>query len=255
MIRLSELVEQLVQNELSQISINKQNPGEANEHNIGRIVNNINLGLTALHRRFNLRVSELEVTLHPDIDIYVLDRSKVTRQDPTDARYLRDSRLFELGDSLLKVIRVVGDSGVEFSLNDLSDPFGLQTPRYNLLKVPVCILKSRSKIPQQFKTEKLKVFYQANHPKLGKWSEDGFAEISGCMDDLFDVEIDIPYIFIEPLCYWVASRFHNPVGMTNEFHAGNSFYAKYEAACQRIEHEGFQVDRNNDVGFRRLGWA
>jgi len=47
----------------------------------------------------------------------------------------------------------------------------------------------------------------------------------------------------------------NPIGMTNEFHAGNSYYAKYEHEVNRLKIENLEIDnigyddRFNQKGF------
>jgi hypothetical protein len=46
--------------------------------------------------------------------------------------------------------------------------------------------------------------------------------------------------------YFVASRVHNPIGMTNEFHAGNSYAAKYEQACMLLDMKNLQVDQGSE---------
>ena len=44
--------------------------------------------------------------------------------------------------------------------------------------------------------------------------------------------------------------------MANEFHAGNSYYAKYEAECMRLENENLDTDQGGQ--YNRLyvnGWV
>lgn len=255
--QLKELLDQLAYGELSQISIGKQDAGVINDLNVERVVSNINLALTAIHKRFALREGRLTVHLNEGTMIYELDKGKLSRSDQArDRKYLEEEKLFKFGENLLKVERVYNDTGTELNLNDLSDPFSLRTPRYDLLEVPGAMVKNRTSLPRHLQTKTLDVRYRANHPRLGKWKEQTFIDACGCTcEELNDVEVDLPYHFVEPLVFWVASRFHNPVGMSNEFHAGNSYYAKYEAACQRLEQEGLQVDLQAQPGFRREGWA
>jgi hypothetical protein len=48
---------------------------------------------------------------------------------------------------------------------------------------------------------------------------------------------------MQALMYFVASRAHNPAGMSNEFHAGNTWYAKYEGECMRLKLENYEIDQ------------
>jgi len=49
---------------------------------------------------------------------------------------------------------------------------------------------------------------------------------------------------------------HNPIGMTNEFHAGNTYYSKYLAACQELENQNLQTDRTGgNTRAQRNGWV
>ena len=70
-----------------------------------------------------------------------------------------------------------------------------------------------------------------------------------------ETEIELPYSHLEALLYFIASRVHNPIGMANEFHAGNSWAAKYEHECVRLEQLNLRVDQGEDnTNFCRNGW-
>jgi hypothetical protein len=71
-----------------------------------------------------------------------------------------------------------------------------------------------------------------------------------------NVEVELPDSHLEPLLLFVASRVHNPIGMSNEFHAGNSYYAKYEASCQQIELLNLLVDQGSqNTRHAANGWV
>ena len=254
---LQEIFDHLSNGELSQISIGKQDAGVINSLNMEKVISNINLALTALHTRFNLREGRMIVHLNPNKTLYELTNDKVGRGlANTETKYLEQDKIFQLKSTLIKVLRVLNDSGKELALNDLSDPFSIKTPRYNLLEIPEAMARKWPNLPEYLKTPTLDVRYRANHEKLGKWENGSFAAAEGLeLEDMARVEVDIPEPFLEPLLLWVASRFHNPIGMSNEFLAGNSYYAKYEAACQRLENEGVAVDEISNATFRSQGWA
>lgn len=255
--QLQEVLDHLSNGELSQISIGKQDAGVINDLNREKIVSTINLALTAIHKRFNLREDRLTIHLNPGTAIYKLDKTKVGKVEAVrDLKYLEQEKLFALKGTLLKVLRVTNSQGRELNLNDLSDPFTLRTPRFDMLEVPEAMVKKWPNLPEYLKTETLEVFYRANHPKLGKWENGSFANGDGYTEGDMDlITVDIPEAYLEPLLLWVASRFHNPIGMSNEFHAGNSYAAKYEQACARLEEQGLEIDELSQPGFRTRGWT
>lgn len=255
--KLQEILDHLSAGELSAISIGKQDQGVINDTNREQVVSNINLALTAIHKRFNLREGRMTVHLNEDASIYKLDKSRVGGSNSNRGkRYLEEDKLFELKDGLLKVERVYTDRGRELSLNNLSDPFSLRTPRYDLLEVPEVMVRKWPNCPEYLKTETLLVYYRANHPKLGKYRGDAWMDATCCdACEMEEIEVDLPEPYLPALLFWVGSRFHNPIGMSNEFHMGNSYFAKYENECQRLEAENLQVDRASTPGFRQPGWA
>ena len=247
--QLQEVLDHLSNNELSQISIGKQDPGVINDVNREKVVSTISLGLTELHKRFHLREDRLTVHLNPDTTVYKLDRSKVGKVAAVrDMKYLEQLKLFALKGTLLKVLRVTTPNGYELGLNDLGDPYSLRTPRFDLLEVPEAMVKNQADLPEYLSTDTLEVFYKANHPKLGKWENGTFANGDVYTDgDMDMIQVDIPEAYLTPLLLWVASRFHNPIGMSNEFHAGNSYAQKYEMACMALETANLQIDQGSQV--------
>ena len=213
--KLSEVFEQLSVGELSQLSIGGGESGTIDASNYGRLIPHINLGLTALYTRFNLKENEVTVPLVPGTRTYTLN-----------------------APDLLKIERVQDSQNREWALNDEGNVLACRALSTNVLQVPAELAATESFVM---------VGYRANHPKIivGSGSFDPDA-----------TEIELPYSHFEALLYFVGSRFHNPIGMTNEFHAGNSYYAKYEAECMRLE----QINLDTDQGgqYNRLisgGWV
>ena len=102
-------------------------------------------------------------------------------------------------------------------------------------------------VPEQYKTDSLEVVYRANHPKLVE---------SGGGINPEAIELELPYSHLEALLYFVASRVHNPMGMANEFHSGNSWAAKYEAECMKLQQQNLEIDEGNDNDrLGRNGWV
>lgn len=222
--KLQEILDQLSGGEFSQISIGGQEAGVINEANYLRVLGHINLGLTALYTRFNLKERRLTFPLQSDADIYRLDV-----------------------EDILKIEKILTDDDFELSLNRDGDPYSVATPSLNMVRVPKLILMQGADLPDDLKTENLTIVYRANHPKLKAPFGILFPEAK---------EVELPGTHLTPLLYFVASRVHNPVGMVNEFNAGNNWYAKYEHCCKQLEDQGLQVDRDvHNTRLQRGGWV
>ena len=237
--KLAEIFSQLTYGELSQISLGGADAGEINEANYPKVLSHINLGLTALHTRFPLKEGRLRLQTHSGMLTYPLNsRFSVSNTRSREAiRTIQDTVGEPFKDDIHKVERVyLGD--VELGLNDESTLMSCFTPSANVLRVPAEVVDQGAL---------LQVVYRANHVPI----------VVGM--GLFDparIEVDLPYSHLEPLLYFVASRVNNPMGMNNEFHAGNSYAAKYEAACQQLETQNLRVDQGaQNTRLNRAGWV
>jgi hypothetical protein len=236
--KLQEIFDQLGSGEFSQMSIGAQPAGVINEGNHGKIVNHVNLALTALFTRFNLKEGRLELALQDGQSLYKLHSSFAVngRRTQEPVRYIIDTADERFEDDIIKVEKVLDDDEAEIPLNDASNKYSVTTPSTLTLRVPSIL-----------ETQGLTVVYRAAHPKI----------VMGL--GYFDptrVDVELPDTHLTALLFFVASRVNNPIGMTNEFHAGNSYYAKYEAACQDLEGKGLQVDLGQtNTRAQRNGWV
>lgn len=222
--KLSEVFSQLAYGELSQTVLAEMVEGELDENRYPMLLASINLGLTALHKRFNLKEGRLTFPLTTAGNVY-----RLTVPD------------------LHKIERIYTAEGEELSLNNGNDSFSCYTPRMDTIRVPLKIVNQDADIPDKYKTSELLVVYRANHPIL--------TAVNGIIDPE-TLEVDLPYSHLEALLYFVASRIHNPIGMVNEFNAGNNWAAKYEMECQKLEQLNLEVDEEqfNDRVVRN-GWV
>lgn len=246
--RLQEIFNQLSHAEFSQLHLGNDGEGVTVASH-PRIASAINTGLTALHTRFFLREERLTIRLTPGRFSYPLRlayaQSSRTSREPV--RYIEDSREQPFRENLLKIEQVFTDSHYELGLNDKDNPYSVQTPSMNVLTVPRSIVEQDRDLPDALKTETLTLVYRANHPIL---SEDVG------LDDPEEFEVELPYTHLQALCYYVASRIHHPTGMNNAFHMGESYFAKYEMECQRLEHSNIQIDQGvTNSRFERNGWV
>jgi hypothetical protein len=220
---LQEIFDQLTYGELSQLSMGGGAAGVIDETNYPRVLTHINLGLTALYKRFNLKEKRLAIALQPDVDTYLLNVVDI-----------------------LKIERILTDAEFELPLNHEGDAYSCFTPTLTTLHIPKVLMKQGPSLPDEYKTHGLTVVYRADHPKI--------ANKFGMLQPETK-HVELPSSHLQALLYYVASRAHNPIGMTGEFNSGNNWYAKYEAECRDLETQGLQVDRGIDNNrLRRNGF-
>lgn len=224
---LVEIFDQLAFGELSNVYLGGGDPGESGvvgESHFNRLTFHVNLGLTALHSRFLLKEGRLTLDLIPDQYEYQLASN----------------------DDVIKVEKVLTLDGLELPLNDATSDYSVSTPTLTKLRIPEDIVDQSQFLPDWLSLTQLEVVYRANHPKI----------IVGVDFDPSIVEVDLPETHLTALLYFIASRVNNPIGMTNEFHAGNSYAAKYEMACKELEFAGLQVDMGTgNTKLRDRGFA
>lgn len=236
--KLSEIFNQLTHGEFSQLQIGGGEAGIIAEDDYAGVIAHINLGLTALYRRFPLKEGRVILRPQPDQREYLLaSRFAVSNTRSTEpVRYLIDTPALPFKeDTLIKVEKVLDLDECELLLNETGDPESCFTPSLNTIRIP------------KEATNDMVLVFRQNHPQISV----GFGYI-----DPVRTEIDLPYPYLEALLYFVASRAHNPIGMQNEFHKGNSYYAKYEGVCAELERMNVQADRTTENNrFTRNGWV
>jgi hypothetical protein len=234
--KLSEIFSQLTYGELSQLSLGGGEVGQISPANYPAVVAHVNMALIALYTRFPLKEGNLSFALENGRTVYPLDTNEDTRFTGTE----------EFLDDLIKVEKVTTDKDVTLALNDEAETYSCFTPSAGVLRVPYDIASKVSGLPAELLTDAIKVIYRASHPMI---------KVTGAGFNPARVNIELPYSHLEALLMYVASRVNNPVGMTNEFHAGNSYYAKYEKACQLLETKNVQVDQGSqNTRLSRGGW-
>jgi len=235
---LQDIYDQLCHGELSQLFVaGDAESGGLREEDKPRMLAPIQLGLSALHKRFLLKQKQLTINIQEGRSTYVLkDIYSLHNTNSNELIKYIDDAEEPFKNDLLQIERVLDDKGNELPLNDHALPYSLRTAAYNVLVVPPDLDAST-----------LTVLYRADHPKIDP--------IMGQYVS-FQEEIELPVTHLEPLLYFVASRVMNPVGISGEFHEGNNYAQKYEMACQELERHGYQLnnqDSNNK--FQRNGWV
>ena len=204
------------------------------EESFYKMLPHIQLGLTALHKRFELREGQVLVPLTwPTQSVYVLAAKKSLPED--------------WADDLLMIKAIYGElEGCEYEipLNNGGYPDAIRTISFNTLQLPT----DEKEAPWLLETGTLRVVYRANHPRM---------DVPVANAAPLVTEVDLPDQYLEALCYWVASRLYNPVGMTpGAMHDGNNFYQKYEMACMQLEAQGQVINEaNKSTQWAQGGWA
>jgi hypothetical protein len=233
--KLRELFDQLAFSELAQLNGINSISGLIDPTAYDRVLTAVSLGLTALHSRFCLKEEKLLLQLKPGVYSYRLHSSNAVSKGSLNA-FILDSTTSPFLDTLLKVESVCVPDGAGFPLNDHSEYYSMFTPNLGTLDVKKDIVDGLSTLPTEYKTTQLEVTYRANH-KILPIGFNGY--------DADKVEIDLPYTYVEALLYFIGSRLHNPMGLVNDFNAGNNYAAKYERACQEIERNNIRVDQDS----------
>lgn len=247
--KLQEVFDQLTYGELSQLSIGGGEAGMIAPVAYDRVLAHVNLGLATLYKRFLLKEGRITLQLSPVQEEYKLLSkyavSSKTSKEPV--RYIKDSAASPFKDDIIKVERVLGDTGWEYNLNNMDDKLGMVTPTATVLRVPKDILIPPNDLPEDMRTANLELVYRAAHPAITPEGVDLEPDM---------VELELPYTHLEPLLLFIASRVHTPTGMMNETNMGNTYFARYEAACQQLENAGLLLDRASQTNrLERGGWV
>ena len=238
--KLSEIFSQLAYGELSQLGLVNETGDGITPAKQGQLVAHVNMGLVALYKRFLLKEGRVTIQL-------VAGRSTYPLNTDEDTVFIENADSPEFLDDIHKIERVYTDKGLEMGLNDESEMYSCYTPSMNVLRVPYDVVNKVAGLPEELLTDTLIVVYRANHPKI---------VYTGASFKPSNIDIQLPVSHLEPLLLYVASRVNNPVGMTNEFHAGNSYYAKYEKACQELELHNIRVDQGRQNNRLHInGWV
>jgi len=235
--KLQEIFDQLTYGELSNLNIGGVPEGGITECNWASVMASINLGLTALYKRFNMKDSELVLLLQPGQYVYPLESKYAVANARSTApvKWIQDSVAAPFLDDILKIQNIKADD-CELDLNSGLSEYTVSTPAYNVVRIPKEIVDNDADLPDHLKNlTQLVISYDGKHrqldPNIGVF-------------DPPSIEVDLPYSHLQALLLFVASRFNNPIGLVNEFNAGNNYNAKYEAECRLLENNGLEIDQN-----------
>lgn len=255
MISLEDVFDALKYGELSQLSIGGQDQGDVNEHNWKQIVNSVQLGLGALYRRFNLHSGT--ALLHPVEGQYVYHMTRDRFRNSPSFDPVRNP--FEHGpvkfnDSLIEITNMKAVSGLTFPINITGDITSIGIKDVRVISLPDKFFDHDFANTMQLTAGRvIEISYKGGHPKLFLRAELDSTGFDGM--DFRQKMLELPEIYLEALLYFVAARFHNPIGMQNEFHSGNAYAQKYEMLCAQLEMHNHQNDEvRYNTNFQRNGF-
>lgn len=247
--KLIEVFTYLATGELSQLFLAETGGRDVVDGDKQRpLAQSIQLGLTALYKRFNLKNKEITIQLLPGRSTFPLRSQHLVSSTSVDTpKFIEDSPEYPFRDDVMRITRVFTAEGHELPIGDRTSKLSITLPVPDTLIIPHALAFKDTSLPEQFKVDKLKVEYQANHPSI-------LPRIGPINAD--KIEIELPPSHLQALLYFVASRQTNPTGMINEFHTGNSWYQKFELECRQLENEGLGLNLDlNRTTFQRKGWV
>lgn len=232
--KLKDIYNQLAFGELRQAVLGTGPIGSADgmpdtKEHYAKILPFVKLGLTELHKRFNLRERSLKLQIQTGQVSYVISTEfAASNTRSTQAvKYILDAA-DPFQDDLMKIERVYGTyetKRYEIPLNKIDDVSAIRTNSYNMLLIP----DSTTDAPWLLETTELEVVYRADHPVIA----DILANALPGMTTIY-----LPNMYLEPLIWYIASRATNPAGISGEFHEGNNYTAKYEQSISVLKNSG-----------------
>lgn len=247
--KLTEVFTYLATGELSQLFLAETGGRDVVDGDKQKpLAQSIQLGLTALYKRFNLKNKEITLHLLPGRSTFPLRSTHLVSSTSVDTpKFIEDSPEYPFRDDVVRITRVFTLNGVDLPIMNRTSALSITLPVPDTLMIPHALAFKDTSLPEEYKVDKLKVEYQANHPNI-------LPRIGPINPD--KTEIELPASHLQALLYFVASRQTNPTGMINEFHTGNSWFQKYELECRQLEQEGLGLNIDlSRTTFERKGWV
>ena len=219
--KLSSIIRQARNGELKSLS-SKDKTDEV-------IVDYLNMALTALYSRFNLKTDEIVIPLVSGKSIYRLDGIVEGTASITDIDGSPAPLTQELADNLIMLIGAYDELG-PVTINDDSNDLGIYTISYNSVQVPTTINGTA-----------IALIYRAKMPDVV------YQEVAGA---IVEQTVSLPPQLLEPVLHYIGYRAHGSLD-GNIQAENNTHLMRYEASCKRAVAEGMlpmeSLDRYNTV--------
>jgi len=248
---LEELFTQLTQGELSQLKMGGRDSVGIRPCDYAKVIPHINLGLTEIYKRFNLKQGEVVVQQFDEIQTYQLNSIYAQSRMPGTTNpsnlpegskyYIMDSPYQPFTDNVLRIEAIHNELGEELYKNqdrayfDGSDKYwAVNTPSYNSIQVPY---------PE--KENQMIVTYRADH--------DPIIYVEGM--NLHTIQVPISPTYLESLLLYIAARVYTNLS-SNEGNEGNNYTTKFEASIQKIiDLNLINNDDTQNVKLDENGWV
>lgn len=236
--KLQEIFDQLTYGELSQYVVGGKGSNGIQFESYPEIINHINLGLTALYKRFVISKKELSIVPQTGLFTYVLHPDYLIGSNSNKPyKYLVASSEFPFNAEVLSILQIFDSDQAEIQPNSSRaiNPVYFDSPY--LVRLP-------SPNPDNPVT----LVYQSNHPKI-------------ILNSMYaqDTEIELPILFLDCLLFFIGSRVAASNPSINDTNVQDSaqFMAKYELACTLIEQKGLLKTEEEIVNgrFEQGGWV
>lgn len=261
MILFSDVIDQLETAEANLISLvdNKEKRILPDKYN--KVITLLNTALSDIFTRFEVRHGSCIIQTTEGKYNYLLDVSNSITTDPVNG-FIVDDESSPFEDEVLEVTGVytIDDHKLPFNTldrdlvpRDFTKDYSFDiadcrrsflSPKYKTLRTPLGLRSSLVKLQ-----------YKVGHTKIKK--------IEAIELDSFDPEtlvIDLPYVYLVPMVYYIISRLSNARGTERAgqgmFNEGASFFAKYLSECNLIKDSLSQSEQTieNSDNFSQRGF-
>ena len=232
---LSEVLDQLEHGELFQIALGGDETNDITACNLPNVLPHINLALKELYKRFPLKIGDVIIDLHDQIQTYYLDPkySRSNKESTEPIKYIHDSRYQPFKGGVNKIEFVYDEIGRELFLNNSEEYWSLYTPSYNAIQVPLPDVANS-----------LVIHYRASHDNILLEDLDPKTE-----------DVNIPPGYLEPLLFYVGSRIFTSLN-GDQSAEGNNYMQKFEQSCAKIsELNLMNGDNTTNVKLDKAGWV
>jgi len=253
--KLVDLLHQLSQGELSQLKMGNRDDLGIRACDYPKIIPHINLGLTELYKRLNLKNSEVVIQQYDGIQTYYLDskfaQTKVPNPPlPNDnpnnistehKYYIMDSVYQPFTDNVLKIEAVHNELGEELYLSQDRSYFS-GSDKYWAVNV---VGYNAIQVPYPEKENQMIVTYRADHDPI----------VLNENSNVNDIDVPISPSYLEPLLLYIAARVYTNLS-SNEGNEGNNYTQKFEASMAQIERLNLMnKDNTQNSKLDENGWV
>jgi len=251
---LDDVFSQLTFGELSQLYVSGRDEIGIQPCDYEKIIPHINMGLTELHKRFDIKKNTVIVDQSFGLEKYPLHSkfavSNVSSPEPN--KYILDTAGLPFQDDILHIERIKDSFGNDLTINNPNNfidvspngqfDYSFESDQNNIPYPRTVYLPSYLTIQSTYSNQDiLTVGYRANHPKIATVGL-----------DLSTQEVDLPYGLYEPLLNYIAARVYTSMSEQD----GGQYMQKFEMGCKKIEELGLEnIVRPSNIKLDERGFV